>query len=73
MPLLTPVGVARMRSRSSRMVMLPSLAATQPFLIHQPPDVDNILAQFALASSPFGIPNCIRLLQAQTVQWVDHG
>ena len=31
MPLHTPVGVARMRSASRRIVMLPSLAATQPF------------------------------------------
>src|SRR5262249_44531514 len=30
-PLLTPVGVARIRPSSIRMVMLPSLAATQPF------------------------------------------
>ena len=31
MPLLTPVGVARMRSAASRTLMLPSFAATQPF------------------------------------------
>src|SRR5580692_3404506 len=31
MPLETPVGVAKMRSASMRMVILPSLAATHPF------------------------------------------
>src|SRR5580693_3179455 len=31
MPLQTPVGVARIRSESRRMLMFPSLAATQPF------------------------------------------
>src|SRR5271165_6891926 len=30
-PLETPVGVARMRSASSRMVIFPSFAATHPF------------------------------------------
>ena len=31
MPLLTPVGVHRMRLASSRTEILPSLEATQPF------------------------------------------
>ena len=44
----TPVGVAKMRSASSRIVMLPSLAATQPFWNTRRPDFDDIVAVFAL-------------------------
>src|SRR5262245_61886008 len=59
MPLQTPVGVASMRSWSSRIVMLPSLAATQPFS-HTRRPISTMSCRYSLSVFAMETYDCIR-------------
>src|ERR1035441_6202991 len=62
-PLHTPVGVARIRSASNRMVILPSLAATHPFLKTKRPiwQISSRYSRsvFTITRIPI-VPDCVR-------------
>jgi len=57
-PLDTPVGVAKIRSESMRMVILPSLAATHPFLEYQAANLHDVFAILALRFHHCGTFDC---------------